>query len=140
MIFCVFGLLERRFLQLETLENIVKQSSFIGIVAVGITLVLLTGGIDLSVGSNMYLSAVVGGLLIKNYGAPIWVGLAACLLVGTIFGAINALAVTRLKIVPFVVTLSTLVAGRGIGLLLTKSHAVPFPEAVTDVGKMRFAG
>ena len=140
VIFCVFGLLERRFLQLETLENIVKQSSFIGIVAVGITIVLLTGGIDLSVGSNMYLSAVVGGLLIKNYGAPIWVGLAACLLVGTIFGAINAFAVTRLKIVPFVVTLSTLVAGRGIGLLLTKSHAVPFPEAVTDIGKMRFSG
>lgn len=140
VIFCVFGLLERRFLQYETLENIVKQASFIGIVAVGMTFVLLTGGIDLSVGSNMYLSAVVGGLLINNYGVSVWVGLVVCLLVGVAFGAFNAFAVTRLKIVPFVVTLSTLVAGRGIGLLLTKSRAVPFPEAVTDIGKMRLLG
>ena len=140
LIFCLFGLLEPQFLQFDTLENIVKQASFIGIVAVGMTFVLLTGGIDLSVGSNMYLSAVVGGLLINNYGVPAWVGLIICLMVGTVFGAINAIAITRLRIIPFVVTLSTLVAGRGIGLLLTKSRAVPFPEAVTDIGKMRILG
>ena len=140
VVFVVFGVLSPRFFAYQNIENIVKQASYIGIVAVGITFVLLTAGIDLSVGSNMYLSAVVAGLLIKNFGAPVWVALLACLAVGFVFGAFNAFAVTKLKIIPFVVTLSTLVAGRGLALLLTKSRAVGFPEEVIRIGSVRLFG
>ncbi len=140
VVFVVFGVLSPRFFAYQNIENIVKQASYIGIVAVGITFVLLTAGIDLSVGSNMYLSAVVAGLLIKYFGAPVWVALLACLAVGFVFGAFNAFAVTKLKIIPFVVTLSTLVAGRGLALLLTKSRAVGFPEEVIRIGSVRLFG
>jgi ribose/xylose/arabinose/galactoside ABC-type transport system permease subunit len=140
MIFLIFGLLSPRFLSYQSFENIVKQASYIGIVAVGMTFVLLTAGIDLSVGSNMYLSAVVAGLLIKNHGLPVALALAACLAVGLLFGIVNALVVTRLRIIPFVATLGTLWIGRGLGLWLTKSVPVEFPDAVTQIGAQRLFG
>ena len=139
-LFLLFGVLSDRFLQFQTLENIVKQASYIGIVAVGMTFVLLTAGIDLSVGSNMYLSAICAGLLIRDFGAPVGLALIGCLTVGFFFGAFNAFGVIKLHIIPFVVTLSTLVAGRGLGLLLTKSHAVLFPDGIIKMGSISLFG
>jgi ribose transport system permease protein len=140
LIFLIFGLLSPRFLSYQSLENIVKQASYIGIVAVGMTFVLLTAGIDLSVGSNMYLSAVVAGLLIKHHGLPVTLALVVCLAVGLLFGVVNALAVTKLRILPFVATLGTLWIGRGLGLWLTRSALVEFPESVTRIGAQRLFG
>lgn len=140
VIFLVFGLLSPRFLSYQSFENIVKQASYIGIAAVGMTFVLLTAGIDLSIGSNMYLSAVVAGLLIEHYGLPVTVALAVCLAVGLLFGIVNALIVTKLRIIPFVATLGTLWAGRGLGLWLTRSVPVEFPESVTQIGGQRLFG
>jgi len=139
-IFIVFGILSPRFFSAKNFENIVKQASYIGIVAVGMTFVLLTAGIDLSVGSNMYLSAIAAGLLIQNYNVPAWLALVVCLLVGLTFGAVNAFAVTKLKIIPFVVTLGTLFASRGIALLFTKSRPVSFPDSVITIGSARLFG
>ena len=140
LIFVVFGLLSPRFLSYQSFENIVKQASYIGIMAVGMTFVLLTAGIDLSVGSNMYLSAVVAGLLIKHYNLPVALALVACLAVGLLFGIVNALAIEKLKIVPFVATLGTLWIGRGLGWWLTGSVLVEFPESVTRIGAQRLFG
>lgn len=140
LIFVVFGSFSPRFFAYRNLEDIVKQASYIGIVAVGMTFVLLTAGIDLSIGSNMYLSAVVAGLLIKNFAVPVWLALLACLAVGLLFGALNAFAVTKLRMIPFVVTLGTLWVGRGIGLWLTKSVQVSFPDSVILIGSQRLLG
>jgi len=140
LIFLIFGVLSPRFLSYQSFENIVKQASYIGIVAVGMTFVLLTASIDLSVGSNMYLSAVVAGLLIKHYGLPVPLAPVVCLAVGLLFGLVNALAVTKLRIIPFVATLGTLWIGRGLGLWLTKSVPVEFPEGVTQIGAQRLFG
>jgi ribose transport system permease protein len=137
VIFLLFGWLSPRFLSYQSFENVVKQASYIGIVAVGMTFVLLTAGIDLSVGSNMYLSAVVAGLLIRHYDLPVLLALVVCLGVGLLFGAVNALAVTRLKLIPFVATLGTLWVGRGLGLWLTESVPVEFPQSVTRIGSQR---
>ena len=139
-IFLLFGLLSPRFLSYQSLENIVKQASYIGIMAVGMTFVLLTAGIDLSVGSNMYLSAVVAGLLMKNHDLPVALALLVCLGVGLLFGLANALAITKLRIIPFVATLGTLWVGRGVGLWITKSVPVEFPESVTRIGSQRLFG
>jgi ribose/xylose/arabinose/galactoside ABC-type transport system permease subunit len=140
LIFLLFGLWSPRFLGYQSLENIIKQASYIGIVAVGMTFVLLTAGIDLSVGSNMFLSAVVAGLLIQRYGVPVPAALAACLAVGLLFGIVNALVITKLRIIPFVATLGTLWVGRGLSLWLTRSVAVEFPESVTRIGAQRLFG
>jgi len=139
-IFIGFGVFSPRFLSYESIENIVTQASYIGILAAGMTFVLLTGGIDLSVGSNMYVSAATAGLLIRDAGAPVWAAFAACLLVGLAFGAANALAVARLRIAPFVVTLATWMAGRGLGWMLTGSEQVNFPASVTSIGSQELLG
>ena len=138
--FVVFGLLSPRFLGYQSLENIAKQASYIGIIAVGMTFVLLTAGIDLSVGSNMYVSAVAAGLLMERFSISPLLALLVCLGVGLLFGLVNALAVTRLHIIPFVVTLGTQFAGRGLGWMLSKSRAVAFPQSVTGLGAAEVMG
>ncbi len=140
LIFIVFGIVSPNFFQYQSLENAVKQASYIGIVAVGMTFVLLTAGIDLSVGSNMYLSAATAGLMINHFSISPWTALIICLLVGFCFGAVNAFIVTRLGVIPFVATLGTMVAGRGLGLMLTKSRAVNFPGSITGIGAMEIFG
>ena len=140
LVFIVFGLVAPNFLQVQSLENAVKQASYIGVIAVGMTFVLLTAGIDLSVGSNMYLSAAVAGALINQFQVPVPLACVACLGVGLAFGAVNALIVTRLGVIPFVATLSTMVAGRGLGLMITKSRVVNFPDSVTGIGAVEIFG
>ena len=139
-VFIVFGLVAPQSLRYQSLENAFKQASYIGIIAIGMTFVLLTGGIDLSVGSNMYVSAVVAGLTMQRYSTGPWPALLLCLLVGALFGIVNALAVTKLKIMPFIVTLATMVTGRGIGLMFSKSRAVNFPDSVTGLGSAELFG
>jgi ribose transport system permease protein len=137
VVFAIFGILSPRFFAWQTFENIFKQASYIGIVATGMTLVLLTAGIDLSVGSNMYLSAAVAAILMRDFGMPVWMALLACMLVGVIFGAVNALLITRVHLIPFVATLGTMVAGKGVALLITKSVTLTYPSSVRQLGYAR---
>lgn len=137
VVFVVFGLLAPRFFAVQTFETILKQASYIGIVAIGMTFVILTAGIDLSVGSTMYVSAAVAGLVMQNLKAPVWLGLLVCLAVGVIFGGVNAFLITKVKIVPFIATLGTMVAGKGVGLLFSRSIQIPFPDSVLELGSSR---
>ncbi|MCB0046319.1 MAG: ABC transporter permease [Caldilineaceae bacterium] len=140
VVFVIFGLLSPRFFTLQTFDNILKQASFIGIVAVGMTFVILTAGIDLSVGSNMYLASSVAALLMQDFGLGVFPALLACLAVGALFGIINALLITRVRIIPFMATLGTMVAGKGLGLLLTRSVTIPVPDAMLNLGQSRLFG
>jgi ribose transport system permease protein len=130
-IFLYFGMQAPRFLGIDSIANIVKQASFIGVIAVGMTFVLLTAGIDLSVGSNMYLSAMAAAYLMQvpalqnSWGVVI--AILGGLLTGAVFGAINAFCVVVLRITPFLVTLATLVAGRGLGTAITESFGLEMP-------------
>lgn len=138
--FILFGLAADRFLEAQNLVNVIKQASYIGIAAIGMTLVLLTAGIDLSVGSTMYFATVVAGLLIRDMNWPLWLAFFCALLCGSAVGLLNGFLVTRLKILPFIVTLSTMVAVRGAGLLLTQSRAINFPDTVFKIGSFSVFG
>ena len=140
LMFIVFGMVAPQSLSYQSLENTFKQASYVGIIAVGMTFVLLTGGIDLSVGSNMYVSAAVAGLAMQHFSVGPWLALILCLFVGAAFGAVNAFAVAKLKIMPFIVTLAMMVTGRGIGLMFSKSRAVNFPDSVTGLGSAELFG
>lgn len=143
-IFLYFGLQAPRFLALDSVSNIVKQSAFIGIVAVGMTFVLLTAGIDLSVGSNMYLSAMVTGYLLQIPMLQNPFGVIAALIVGVAagvaFGTVNAFAIVVLRISPFIATLATLVAGRGLGTAITESFGIGFPRVFLKFGASSVLG
>lgn len=133
VVFLALGLSSDRFLEGQNLLNIGIQSSSTAIVAVGMTLVLLTAGVDLSVGSVMFVAVAVAGKMIYS-GQPIWLAFLAATFVGMIAGAINAFFITRLKIVAFIVTLAMLFSARGFGLWLTKTRAMNMPESVTAIG------
>ena len=139
-VFLLFGISARNWFTWTNFSNILTQSSYIGILTVGITLVLLTGGTDLSVGANMYLSATVAAILIRA-GVDMTLSLMACLLCGIAFGCVNALFVVKLRIPPFIVTIGTLTAGRGIALILSNSEQIAMPkELVSGIGSGKLLG
>lgn len=140
VIFAFFALTATNFFTIDNVLSIIKNASFIGMLAVGMTFVLLTAGIDLSVGSNMYLSAVVAGLLMRQFSFPVWVALIIAVTVGAIYGGFNGFFIVRLKIIPFMVTLATLVMGRGIGTFLTQSEQVDLPQAMGAFGQSNLLG
>jgi ribose transport system permease protein len=134
-----FGTLSPRFLDPQSLLNILIQSSSLAIVATGMTLVLITAGIDLSVGSIMFLSAAVAGKMVLE-GLPLWLAVLAVLAAGMAFGAVNAFFIARLRMLPFIVTLATLYAGRGLALWITETRAMNLPETLLRVGAGRLLG
>jgi ribose transport system permease protein len=132
-VFGVLGLMSGRFLEWQNLVNIGVQSSSIAIVATGMTFVLLTAGVDLSVGSVMFVAVAVAGKMIFG-GQPVWLAFLTAVMVGGIAGAINAFFVTRMRIVAFIVTLAMLFSARGFGLWITQTRAMNMPDAVTRIG------
>lgn len=135
-----FGLQAPTFLMPESLANIVKQSSFIGIAALGMTFVLLTGGIDLSVGSVMFLAPLLAGIAMRALDLPVPAGFAIAVLAGVAMGGINAFFIVALRVIPFIVTLATLFLFRGFGTWLTSSTQFDFPDEMRAFGLSSFLG
>ena len=106
------------FLKPVNLFNVARGMSTIGIMAIGMTMVIVSGGIDLSVGSLMAVSAMSAARLMTYHELNPWVALIAGLGVGTLLGAINGLIITRVKVNPFITTLGMLSIGRGLTYLL----------------------
>jgi ribose transport system permease protein len=128
------SLLSNRFLQITNLMNILRQASINGIVSVGMTLVILTGGIDLSVGSMLALSAVISASMMKG-GMPVGLAILAALGTGITLGVINGLIITRGRIPPFIATLGMLTVGRGLTLMYTGGQPVTeLPESFRFIG------
>jgi ribose transport system permease protein len=138
-VFACFASLSGRFLDPQNLINILIQSASLGIVGAGMTFVLITGGIDLSVGSIMFLSAAIAGKMVLH-GLPLSLALPMVLVAGLAFGLANAFFVSRFRILPFVVTLATLYAGRGLALYITETRAMNLPEELLRLGTGRALG
>jgi ribose/xylose/arabinose/galactoside ABC-type transport system permease subunit len=111
----LFGLTSPYFLTPDNALNILRQMSVIGVVGIGMTLVILIGGIDLSVGSVVLLTGGITGTLILNYGVNPWLAIVAGLAAAALVGLVNGLFVELLRISPIIVTLGTLIAVRGVG-------------------------
>ena len=134
----VFGLLNDRFLNPANLSLITQQVAVVGTLAVAQTLIILTAGIDLSVGAVMVLSSMVMAQTTVQMGVPAIVGLLLGLLVGLGAGAFNGFLVTRLKLPPFIVTLGTLSIFVALTLLYSGGATVrggEMPELLTAMGE-----
>ena len=113
------------FLTSRNLLNIVRFASENGIIAVGMTLVILTGGIDLSVGAVLALCAVAAADLMMNHGSGTFLTILLVLALGTLVGTINGLITTRLQIQSFIATLAMLGVARGVASLWADGYAIP---------------
>jgi ribose/xylose/arabinose/galactoside ABC-type transport system permease subunit len=112
------------FLTVPNLVNLVRQISINGILAVGVTFVLLTGGVDLSLGSLVALSGVVAASFAHPGQAPLAVPILMGALTGASCGTLNGLVVTRGRVAPFIVTLGMMTAARGLTLVISEGKPV----------------
>lgn len=131
------------FLKSENLLNIANQIAVIAIVAIGMTMVIITGGIDLSVGSLLALSAVLAARFIRDYaggasasfGGMLFACIAAIMLCG-IIGAFSGAMITRFAIPPFIVTLAMMLVGSGLAYILAKGESIyQIPDSFVWLGR-----
>jgi len=132
IILCVFFTFTGRgFASWPTVLNILASSYFIGFLAIGVTFVIITGGIDLSIGTVMMCSAVIGGFLYQNgAGLPLWLCLIIIVIIGTLFGLLNGMMVTKLGLPPFISTLGIMMVSAGLGSIVTNVQAQRFPSPI----------
>jgi galactofuranose transport system permease protein len=117
------------FLTPENLINVLRQNSMLGIVALGMTFVILTGGIDLSVGSLLAVAGVIAASLADR---GIGVAVIAAVAATTVLGLVNGAVIAKARIQPFIVTLAMMIAARGIALAFTNEQNVRVPATATD--------
>jgi ribose transport system permease protein len=120
----VSSILSPRFLTFQNFFNILQQSAIVGIVAVGMTFVALTGGIDLSVGSNVALAGMVVSILFKNQGWGLLPAIAVTLLIGSAVGFTTGSIITRFRLPDFITSLAIMESIRGLALLLTNGKPI----------------
>ena len=144
LIFLVLAILPQtssKFLASTNLFNITRQITVNIILACGLTMAILIGGIDLSVGSIIAISGCLVGGLITNQGMNVWIAIVAALLSGVLFGAVNGLVISLTNIPPFIVTLATMDIGRGIVRLYTGTDTILIDnEVISFLGKGRIFG
>ena len=127
IVYLLFALIcPATFFSLNNLQAIVRQTAIVGIAAIGMTIVIVGGGIDLSVGSIVALITVCMALLLKTGVAPL-AALSAAILLGAFCGLVNGTLITKLKVVPFIVTLGTLLVFRGMAKGLSGEQKVDAP-------------
>lgn len=127
ILYLFFAYAGRNFVTVPTTLNILAQSYFVGFLAIGVTFVIITGGIDLSIGTVMICAALVGGELYRQHGVPLWLCLIVIVLVGAAFGAFNGLMVTKIGLPPFIATLGTMMVSMGLGSIITGVQSRTFP-------------
>ncbi len=124
LVFGFFAVLNPRIATFTALETIVQQTVIVGIAAIGMTLVIISGGIDLSSGSIIAFGSVVVALCMESFGFPPLAAALCGVLAGMLWGMVNGLLITRFRLVPFIVTLGTLLIVRGFAKGLSGSMPI----------------
>ncbi|BDZ59433.1 ABC transporter permease [Barrientosiimonas endolithica] len=140
-LFVIMSLTVPYFFTGRNLINIVDQVAVLGILALGATYVIITGGIDLSVGAVLALSGMVMGWLSHEMGMPLPFAMLVAVGVGALCGLLNGLGVTRMKLPPFIATLAMMSIARGLANLVTNGEQiVGYPEWFYDLSSRRYLG
>jgi ribose transport system permease protein len=121
-----FGAMNSRFLLPGNLSDILLSTVVIGLLALGATFVIITGGIDLSVGTGMSLCSVMVGVVLTYLGLPLWAGVVGGILMGALIGAVNGFLISFLKIPPFIATLATMLVCQGMALVVSGTKPIYF--------------
>jgi len=141
ILFACLALATDNFLSAYNVSVVVRQAAFVGLVALGQTLVLLVGGIDLSVGASAGLSAIVGSIALTQWGLHPWLVIPFTMAFGFMLGSVNGFFVGVLRLNPFIVTLATWEIFAGLTLVITKGYPIrPLGEGFTIFGQGQIFG
>ena len=143
IIITIFAILNPRVLSEQNLFNILRQAAIIMVLGTGMTLVIATGGIDLSIGSIVGLTAVVAGLILDSALSvfPVSIAIFMAIAVGIACGAVNGVVINYFRVPPLIMTLGTLTTIRGLTFFLMEDRIVRgFPDSFSFIGQGRIAG
>lgn len=135
----LFAFLAPSFATLRNAQTMLAATAVVAVAAIGETLVLINGGIDLSVATVVACSAVLASKFMGTEGSP-FIGLLIALGIGLVFGIINGFSVAKLGLTPFVLTLGTNLVARGIAFSVSKGYAIRAPLALRQFGRMNWLG
>ena len=124
----VFSLASPNFLQTANILAILQATSVNGVLAIAATLVIITGGIDLSVGTLMTFCAVIAGVVLRYLGLPLPVGIVASILAGTAVGLVSGTIIAKLKVPPFIATLGMMLILKGLSLVISGTKPIYFND------------
>ena len=127
ILYIFFGIFGRSYFSYPTFVNIIDAAFYIGFISMGVTFVIISGGIDLSIGTVMMCATLVGGTALKSWHWPMVPSLLLIIVVGLAFGFVNGLLVSRLKMPPFIVTLGTMMISMGVGSIVSNVQSATFP-------------
>ncbi len=116
------------FMTQDNIIGILQSTTVIGVLAIASTFIIITSGIDLSVGVLMTFCAVMGGVFLVNLGWPLPLGVLGAIVVGAMTGCVSGLAITRLKVPPFIATLGMMMLLKGMSLLITNARPIYFND------------
>ena len=133
----LFSVLSPTFRTYPTLVSVLDNSYYITLMALGVTFPLITGGVDLSIGTGLVSYALIGGYLIVHQHIPVQVAILACIGIGVLIGVFNGVLVAIMDLPPFLATLCTCMITRGLGPALCGGFGVSWPSALTEAGAFR---
>ena len=123
-----FSLASPSFMQTDNMINILQATAVNGVLAIASTFVIITGGIDLSVGTLMTFCAVIAGVVLTFFGLPMWIGLIAALAAGALCGAVSGTLVAKARIPPFIATLGMMLLLKGLSLVISSDKPIYFND------------
>ncbi|MFT0762837.1 ABC transporter permease [Actinomyces sp. F1_1611] len=124
----VFSFMSPNFMTLSNITTILMAATVTGILSLGVTFVIVTGGIDLSVGTAMIFCGVMAGVFMTYWGWPLWLGVIATIAVGAVVGFLNGFAVAVLNIPPFIATLGMMMITQGLSLVISGTKPIYFND------------
>ena len=128
VIVVVFSILSPHFFTTNNIISVLTAATVTGILALGTTFVIITGGIDLSIGTGMILCGVMAGVFLTYWGWPLWAGVLGAIAFGALLGFINGFNVAVLKIPPFIATLGMMLIAAGLALVISGTKPIYFKE------------
>jgi len=120
----IIGISSPVFLSARNIRNVLKQVSTLGVVSMGMTVLIISGGIDLSVGSAMSVVAVIVGKMLKDWGFSVDISILVGLALGFGIGYMNGVLISRTRVHPFILTLGTMTALQGVAIIITKGYPI----------------
>jgi len=125
----IFSVLKpEAFFTTDNIIGILQSTTVIGVLAIASTFIIITSGIDLSVGVLMTFCAVMAGVFMVNLGLPMWIGVPGAVVVGALSGTVSGLAITKLRVPPFIATLGMMMLLKGASLIITKTRPIYFND------------
>lgn len=135
--YCFFAIFAKNFVSYNRILSALNYAYFLGFLALGVTFVIATGGIDFSIGPVMFCAAIMSGYLLTHYNWPLWICLIASIAIGALFGTFNGYLVAYKNVPPFITSMAIMQISKGVASVFTKAQSVSWPQLAHENGWYR---